>query len=165
MHTHVLPGLPSFYLKIWLSEVERRCIHWLKIKMQARWRSTSRIGKRNQSASIWCVDHNFDCGCDCYTILHLDSLVKIPWTLEYSMYPMYNSDALSWQKETPLDIDDGTQWLSTSRQRWKVSSPHATVANDLFWSVEVFYLPYLKPTAQHLMKELYCSIAIVKCIS
>ena len=48
-------------------------------------------------------------------------------------------------------IDDGTQWLSIS--------PHATVANDLFWSVKILCIFYLKPTAQHLMKGLHCSIA------
>ena len=44
-------------IPVWLSEVKRRCTHWLKIKMQARNFQidvlTSRIGKKNQSALIW----------------------------------------------------------------------------------------------------------------
>ena len=44
----------------WLSEFKRRRTHWLSIKIQARIfqmdvLNTSRTGKRNQSASIWCV--------------------------------------------------------------------------------------------------------------
>ena len=52
----ILPGLPSFYRKIRLSEVKRRRTDLLKIKLQARIFPmdvrTRRIGKRNQSASI-----------------------------------------------------------------------------------------------------------------
>ena len=56
MHT---AWISPFHLKIWLSEVKRRRMHWLKIKIRARIFLmdilTSRIGKRNQNTSIWYV--------------------------------------------------------------------------------------------------------------
>ena len=82
----ILPGLPSFYLKIWLSKV--KCYipfslkRWLKRNYRKEFLKCTFLpaelerGTEVLQFDVCCkaVDQNFNCGCDHCAILRLDSL-------------------------------------------------------------------------------------------
>ena len=86
----ILPGLPSFYLKIWLSKVKCYVPFLLKKRLKRNYKqeflkctflpAELERGTEVLQFDVCCkaVDQNLDCGCDRCAILHLDSLIMDP---------------------------------------------------------------------------------------
>ena len=98
----ILPGLPSFFLKIWLSKVKWYVPISLKKRLKWNYRQEflnctflpaelERGAKVLQFDVCWkAIDQNFNCGCDRCAILRLDSLVSgksCPLFLQFGQVP------------------------------------------------------------------------------
>jgi len=90
--TEKLPGLPSFYLKKWLSQVNtiytvtflyKKCVKQKYIQTRIlKWMSLLaelERGMKTLQFDMCCkaTDQNHNCGCHLYAILRLDSLLAI----------------------------------------------------------------------------------------